>query len=535
MVCAAEEAQPASVKSVESPEMSVRRQEARHRQRRIVYNDDGCYSDAYDTPEKFLSQRLRGAAGTQVDTVFFCTGVTTLYFAHFPQVGELYGEFVTESSSEPAKIGRDSLLALKKAGQDPLDLATDFCHKNKLEIFWSQRMNDIHDSLPACDEMLSRWKREHPEYLMGTREEAKNYRDSEPRYWWTALDFGRPEVLEYLYRITEDICRRYDVDGIECDYWRSPMLFRPNLDRQPATAEQRDLLTEWHRRIREMTRREGERRGRPILVAARVPASEANCLRVGIDIERWLKEDLIDVMPIGGGCLPFTMPTAEMVKLGHDHGVPVYPCISHSRMIYNPSENWGPRALWREGWRGAAENFWRAGADGIYTFNFMPTPNEPLVKELFQQIGSPQTLANLDKLFEIDYVPEFEGDSTEAVPVSRALPVPLYPIAWLHQASLPIGDDIPQAAKDGKLEAATMRVQLRGWQAGDAVEVRLNGAVLSPVKEEPQAEWVWLTFHPEATQYRLGDNDVEFLVVKRAPGAKEPLVVSAVEVHVDYK
>ena len=80
-----------------------------------------------------------------------------------------------------------------------------------------------------------------------------------------------------------------------------------------------------------------------------------------------------------------------------------------------------------------------------------------------------------------------------------------------------------------------MRVQLRGWQAGDAVEVRLNGTTLTPVKEEPQAEWVWFTFHPDATQYRLGDNDVEFLVPKRAPGAKEPLVVSAVEVHVDYK
>ena len=35
-----------------------------------------------------------------------------------------------------------------------------------------------------------------------------------PRYMWSTLDFEKPEVLDYLFRITEEVCQRYDVDGI---------------------------------------------------------------------------------------------------------------------------------------------------------------------------------------------------------------------------------------------------------------------------------------------------------------------------------
>ena len=88
--------------------------------------------------------------------------------------------------------------------------------------------------------------------------------------------------------------------------------------------------------------------------------SKAACLHVGIDIEGWLQQDLLDVLTTGGGYVPFTMTTCEVVALGHAYDVPVYPTISASGMRgadgrYNSIECW----------RGAASNIWHNGADGI--------------------------------------------------------------------------------------------------------------------------------------------------------------------------
>ena len=147
---------------------------------------------------------------------------------------------------------------------------------------------------------------------MGKPEDAKKYPQSSPKYWWTTLDFEKQEVRDYLLRITEEVCRLYDVDGIEIDYFRYPMFFRPNLDFEPATQKQLDILTEFQRSIMQMSVREGAKRGRPILVATRVPASVTACRNVGIDVERWLREGLLDIMPLGNGGAWPNVPVEEI-------------------------------------------------------------------------------------------------------------------------------------------------------------------------------------------------------------------------------
>src|SRR5205085_2820065 len=143
-------------------------------------------------------------------------------------------------------------------------------------------------------------------------------------------------------------------------------------------------------RIREMTYHVGTRRGRPILMAARVPATPAACRHVGIEVARWLAEELTDLLPVGGGYVPFTEPLGEIIRLARAHRVPVYPTISASGMR-GRDQRYGSV----EAWRGAAANMWRAGADGIYVFNLFP----PGPEQRFQEIGSPETLARRNKLF----------------------------------------------------------------------------------------------------------------------------------------
>ena len=517
-----EAAEPAASPG-ESAEMARMRKKAKERRRRLIYNNDGndMSGQIHENPESFLAQRIIPALNTQVDSIFYCTGGTT-HYDHDTKVGET-SESMHERMNfkDPYSVNRHAnMRMLRRAGVDSLSLVTKRGHEAGVEVVWTHRINDIHDSFTDC--LLTHWKREHPQYMMGTPDDLKRYDISHPRYMWSTLDFEIPEVLEYLYRITEDVCQRYDVDGIEIDYFRHPLFFRPNLDYKPATPAQVEIMTGFQRRIREMAYREGNRRGRPILVATHVPMSKQTCLHVGIDLERWLRDDLLDVLVAGSGYQPLSMPTKKIAELGHAHGVPVYMNISNSGM-----EQWGGRI---EAWRAAASNVWQAGADGIHLFNWFPgDPNDPV----FTTLGDPQTLAGLDKVFGIDNIKEYFGCLEQGVVQSQTLPVEFGRSGKPREVNLPLGDDIAAAAKAGNLKKATLRVQYVSRTSDDKVELYLNGNIVEPESEDTKEGWV--TYRPEPRQYLLGDNAVSFRLTAARPGRKVPVSVRSIELDVDYR
>jgi len=196
--------------------MMQARKQAAQRPRRIIWNndcDDIGWFGAEGRPEQFLAGRFQQVADTQVDTIFDCTGVTTL-FTHQTHVAEMFGQFLPAGVTSPRVVKwSDNIHALGNAGYDTLELGIKFCRQNDIEYFWSLRMNDIHDSF--MDEELSRWKREHPEYMFGKRSDYDEYPSADFRKWWSALDYEIPEVRDYIFRILEEVCQRYDVDGIE--------------------------------------------------------------------------------------------------------------------------------------------------------------------------------------------------------------------------------------------------------------------------------------------------------------------------------
>ena len=527
--------------SPESESFVKQRAQMKHRRRRIIYNNDGgdsfgagdtspdgrellndpdSFSAGCNTPDGFLAVRMKAVLDTQVESVFYCTGATTI-FTHQAKVGEVYGEHFTEDSGDfprlcelpPDIIG--NMRALAEIGTDVLALVVKFCHENDLEVFWTHRINDIHDTM--LDWELSTWKRDHPEYLMGTPADWEKYPTSDPRNRWSALDFEIPEVLDYLIAIIDDVLERYDVDGIEIDYFRHAMFFRPNRTFQPATPEQVEILTGFQRRVRESAYAHGNRRGRPILVAARVPMTKGTCRHVGIDIERWLKENLLDVLTTGLGVVPFTMPTKEMVELGHAYDVPVYPACSASGMKIPHHTD--------EHWRGAAANAWHAGADGVYLFNTFPTtPHHPH----FTELGDAEALARMNKVFVIDNKYALSGEFVMAVTQSQTLPVELDSSGQVRQVNLPVGDDVAAA---GRLKDLTLRVQFAETTPQDMVELRLNDRVVKPTIRGPE----WFTYFPKPDQFRQGDNALSFRVLERGDAKAKPIVVTSVELRVNYK
>jgi len=377
---------PGAAAALTPEELVAARRQARHRKRRIIMNNDGndFHSAAEDepkTPQRFLSKRSTPLVGSHVDAIFYCTGVFNLY-THRSDESEL----ITHSEAAARYVHE-----LIRQGTDSLEVMTKFGHEHGMEVFWSMRMNDTHDS--GTDHLLCQWKKDHPDYMVGKKGEKLPYGCNR----WSSVDYGLEPVRDKVYRIFEDVCTRYDVDGIEMDFFRHPVLFRPQMTGEPVTQAHCDMLTGLVRRIREMAERVGLERGRPLLIAARLFDSVGYCKALGIDLVRWLEEDLVDLLT-GGGYFKFE-PWSNWAALGDRYGVPVYAGLV-SRRLMGGGEPEAGTAL--KIWRGEALNAWNAGVDGIYTFNRF-NPHDPI----FRQIGDPKLLESLERLDRESYVGNF--------------------------------------------------------------------------------------------------------------------------------
>ena len=92
----------------------------------------------------------------------------------------------------------------------------------------------------------------------------------------------------------------------------------------------------------------------------------------------------------GGGYFKLE-PWESLVALGKKHNVPVYAAFVRRRIEANAPEPEGPTAI--EVWRGEAFMAWKAGVNGIYTFNRFD-PRDPL----FRELGDPALLARLPRV-----------------------------------------------------------------------------------------------------------------------------------------
>jgi len=342
-----------------------------HRQRRIIVNNDGndCYHAPPDEPrtiENFLSKRTSPLLGSQVDSIFYCTGVFNLY-RHYGQETELLA---------PHLRAGDWAWELGAHGPDVLQIMVEFCHSHHLEVFWSMRMNDTHDF--DRPDLMTQWKIDHPECLVGKKGDHFPFGAGR----WSALDYSHPKVRTKVFHILQDVCSRYDIDGIELDFFRHPILFRPQMTGEPVTQWHGDLLTELLVKVRKMTEEISLTRNRPLLIAARVPDSIGYAKAIGLVLLAWMQKDLLDLV-IGSGYFHLE-PWQNFVALGKRFHLPVYACLSGSRLVdANRPEDPGNLELWR----GEALNAWGAGVNGIYVFNrFNPRDT------IFRELGDPAFL-----------------------------------------------------------------------------------------------------------------------------------------------
>lgn len=279
----------------------------------IFYNNDGNdFSNTSFTideisPETFLEGRLNQLIGTNVNYISYCTGRFNVH-SHRSEIAELYKPEIY------SKLHKDYFT-------DPLELAVDFGKNHNKKVFWSLRMNDIHDSYKT--ELLSNWKLKNTHLLMGRATDHK-YADH-----WSACNYENDEIRDIMIRLVEEVLSNYDVDGIELDFFRHPVFFKEQLLGENVKDYQRTLMSEFVYNIKELALKWGAKRRKEIKLAVRVPDSLGYSMALGLDLDYWLCNKLVDVV-IAAGYFQLE-PWSNLKVLSDNYGVPFVPCISLSR------------------------------------------------------------------------------------------------------------------------------------------------------------------------------------------------------------
>jgi len=287
---------------------------------RVIIDDDGCDMteaprDIPCTREAIYAQMLDHAKGSQVDTISYCPFAVGLRLAT--------RSLVTDRHTAPAAGAKSRNLTpeLLAMGTDTMQLAVEFCRANGFAVLANLRMNDTHDAEYDC--WMYGTKVEHPEWLNGTKENRPPYGA------WSAYDYARSEVRARVRAICEELLSHYDVDGIELDFYRSRCYFKSVAWGGSVSAEELEGMTQLIRDIRADADRIGRATGRYLIVVARAPDSANVARNIGLDIETWFKEKLIDIYVAGGDAGYFNTYRGA-VALGRKHGVRVFSSVDTS-------------------------------------------------------------------------------------------------------------------------------------------------------------------------------------------------------------
>jgi len=492
------------------PAMRIAREQAMNRPRRILWNHDGGGSVGLtkDTLANFLDRGrpLTPLIGTQVDAIMFCSSSDFGTSSHFTKVGHLVDSNYRASNPvtlDPRKLN-DFL--------DPLKVVVDFGHANHMEVFWSMRMNDTHDggSHDFSPGMLAAntFKQAHPDWLLGT----KNH----PPFHgiWTGVNYEIGGVRDYVFRLAQEVCQNYDVDGLEFDFFRHPNFFKYAGPDATTTQAQRDLMTDLLRQIRTMTDEEGKKRGRPILIAVKVPDSLDYDKAIGLDLEKWLSDGLVDLL-IPGGYIRMNDWRAS-VELGHRFGVKVYPSMDDPRLNSSPKELDESEALRIQdtAYRGRAMEALADHADGIYLFNFFNSSMLKFPKNTLTEMGDPKGLPTKSRTYFASYLGlgKIAGGGFPHQPFQKIETLsPTNPknltAGATTEASVNVPENIPPGVK------TNIKLRFDPLPDMSRITARLNGHNLA----SPTIQADWVTYACDSKAFINGLNIVDLSLDAQGP------------------
>jgi len=411
------------------------------------------------------------------------------------------------------------------------------CHRRGLEAFWNARLSEVDMPQPWDDHCghtderrRNPLKEAHPDWVL-------------PCWWWLGLwNLAAPGLREHKVRVLRERVTRYDVDGIQLDFARhTPCL---PLGRQWRL---RHHATAFVRQVRQMLLEVARARGRPILLAARVPENLPGCRADGLDVARWATEHLLDILVLGSRTTTVDITAFRDATTGT--GVRLCPTFDR----HHTTDGYYDAPI--EYLRGVYANWWRQGADSVATFNWPCASPEAHARlglpewvnpgqytTAMLEVGSPDTLRGKDMAFAVERRGGYPwSDGYHNRNDDRPLPCALGNHRVRTTVPLYVYEDL--AAESATVAGITLRLVLWSAFLTDEIEVRFNDQPLAAALRDP--EWKDGQIYSDRPQpssgarlayavnpqqsllrleyplrpgwFRVGANQVALRVVKRGP------------------
>lgn len=332
---------------------------------RYIYNNDGTYtlSNALHNNRALTIDDVKDyvtiVSGTPITTYAICSNSLMPYFRSRNErpigcLSEKQKDAGTSSDGENVGSYGEGVRALEKQGTDIVEICVNRAKELGLEAFITMRMNDLHFTNVSVRNPLEQsdfWL-DHPEFRVG--EHPGWHADG-------ALNFANKEVREYKLNFIRELCERFNLDGLELDFMRFPVYFPFGKGKEYV-----DVMTDFVAGARKISDEIGASRGRPILLAVRIPSDLDYCLYKGFDIRAWIRLNLVDMITVSA--FFFDNPLLPIRKFKESLGecpVPVYGNMDTGIYSLMPRE---PRT--HGSFRASAAHLLSNGADGLYLFNY---------------------------------------------------------------------------------------------------------------------------------------------------------------------
>ena len=360
----------------------------------LVFNQDDSQLMNEPRSREFLRE--------YVDTV--CRGPVTHFFmcpnamrCNIPS--DVFEPHWMALEEQPELAARKSgkawaLKTMFDTGVDPYAIWAERCREKGVSPWLTMRMNDVHSVDDPKYGGLSRFWKAHPEFRRNPSAPLKKWGDH-------AFDYAHAEVRAHHLAFVRTCLARYDVDGFEADWMRFPVCLRQGREREDA-----HFITDFMREVRKLADAAAVRLGHPVKVGVRVPTDPDGALAMGLDVDGWAKERLVDwIVPCNFlATADMLLPYAEWMR--RIRAVNPSVTIVPGTDCFAVKEGGGGlmQALTAAEYRGFADSVSGEGAPGVYLFNLFVPPKATSAWDAMLSEGlSPEAVAKRDRSYYTSY------------------------------------------------------------------------------------------------------------------------------------
>ena len=321
-------------------------------------------------------------ADTGVDT--FVYGIARGDGLFYPsKVGKRFGVDIDEFSNPMYWRVWNNMQSLIDRDLDPLQILIDRAHEKNMKFYASFRMG-TYEALANLE-----------------MDDVDRFISADPLNGGDGL--ADPLVRNKQLMLFHELVENYDIDGLELDFachpgGASPYLIEDNVVQFTPT------ITDYVGDIRDMIKSSAK----DIVLGARVYPREKINLRFGIDLRRWIDNQVVDFfvpMMYHYMQLDSDMPIEWLLDLVKNQDIGVYPVLQPyikdrtlDRDLHGEHELDAMLYADNEHFRSAASNLKMLGADGFYSW-FLKWPLEDQQRSILKELNDIGKLKYLNKTY----------------------------------------------------------------------------------------------------------------------------------------